>query len=134
MRVILASNRGTLMELGISPIVTSGRKFTHRPKKRLSLLSASQQIWPWVNTNGTISGQVHHPFESILVGIGMFTGGTGFDPWPYVSKHSTCLTAGMVMQLLAGSKLLEVDQSVKASCQLLFFFFETVTWQLYEVH
>jgi protein transport protein SEC61 subunit alpha len=24
MRVILASNRGTLMELGISPIVTSG--------------------------------------------------------------------------------------------------------------
>jgi len=25
-RVILASNRGTIMELGISPIITSGKK------------------------------------------------------------------------------------------------------------
>ena len=35
-------------------------------------------IWLWVKTNGTISGWVHHSFSSILVGIGMFTGGTGF--------------------------------------------------------
>ena len=31
-------------------------------------------IWLWVQTNSTI----FHPFYSILVGIGMFTGGTGF--------------------------------------------------------
>ena len=30
------------------------------------------------NRFGTILGQVHHPLLSILVGIGMFTGGTGF--------------------------------------------------------
>jgi preprotein translocase subunit SecY len=36
MRVILASNRGTLMELGISPIVTSVSKLpaTHRRSKK----------------------------------------------------------------------------------------------------
>ena len=34
--------------------------------------------WAWVNTNGTI---LHLPvLEPILVGIGMFTGGTGFCP------------------------------------------------------
>ena len=33
-------------------------------------------IWLWVKTNGTILGQAHHPFSSILAGIGMFTGGT----------------------------------------------------------
>ena len=27
MRLIMASNRGTLMELGISPIITSGERF-----------------------------------------------------------------------------------------------------------
>ena len=34
-------------------------------------------IWLWVKTNGTIFGLVHHQFWSILVGIGMFTRGTG---------------------------------------------------------
>ena len=34
--------------------------------------------WPWVKTNGTILGLVNSPpsLEPILVGIGMFTGGT----------------------------------------------------------
>ena len=34
--------------------------------------------WLWVRTNGTTLGQVHHPFWFILLGIGMFTGGTSF--------------------------------------------------------
>ena len=34
------------------------------------------KAWPWFKTNGTILGQVHYP-EPILVGIRMFTGGTG---------------------------------------------------------
>ena len=29
-------------------------------------------------------GKVHHPFESNLVGIAMFTGVRDFNPWPYV--------------------------------------------------
>ena len=35
-------------------------------------------MWLWVKTNGTILGQLNSPpiLEPILVGIGMFTGGT----------------------------------------------------------
>lgn len=72
MRVILASNRGTLMELGISPIVTSGPVAGMREAE--------------------LSMYVH-----------------------VRASPERVLLAGMVMQLLAGSKLLEVDQSQKDS-------------------
>ena len=39
--------------------------------------SSALQMWLWVKTNDTFWGRCH-PFCSILVGIGMFTGGTGF--------------------------------------------------------
>ena len=47
MRVILASNRGTLMELGISPIVTSGTSSaeeTEHPLLKKSLFFAAAEV------------------------------------------------------------------------------------------
>ena len=53
-----------------------------RPPTGPSAHLATPQL-AWVKTNGTILGWVHHPFQSLLVGIGMFTGGT-----IWVSTHS----------------------------------------------
>ena len=36
-----------------------------------------RHIWLWVKANGTILGEVDDPFQSILVGIGLLTGGSG---------------------------------------------------------
>lgn len=63
MRVILASNRGTLMELGISPIITSGMvmqllsgtkiiEVNHSVKEDKALFSAAQKLFAIVITIG----------------------------------------------------------------------------------
>jgi protein transport protein SEC61 subunit alpha len=45
MRVILASNRGTIMELGISPIITSGMVMQMLAGARLIEVRWSKQNW-----------------------------------------------------------------------------------------
>jgi protein transport protein SEC61 subunit alpha len=80
MRVILASNRGTLMELGISPIVTSVSKL---PANVIAVLKKKKK-------------KSKKSFYS----------------------PSSCCVQGLVMQLLAGSKIIEVDRNSKVDTAL----------------
>uniref|UniRef100_A0A915EDH5 Translocon Sec61/SecY plug domain-containing protein n=1 Tax=Ditylenchus dipsaci TaxID=166011 RepID=A0A915EDH5_9BILA len=64
LRVILASNRGTLMELGISPIVTSG----WRHSKERALFNGAQKLFGMVITVGqaivyVVSGMYGDPHD-----------------------------------------------------------------------
>ena len=73
--------RGRIGELQLKS-KTMSLKVTYDPMVAKSIMARNETrplvgIWLWVKTNGTILGEVHHPFlEPILVGIGMFTGGT----------------------------------------------------------
>jgi len=76
-RVILASNRGTLMELGISPIVTSGLimqllagakiiEVGDTPKDR-ALFNGAQKLFGMVITVGQVrKANLEHPGALIL--------------------------------------------------------------------
>ena len=59
---------------------------SRKKQKQMALGFLRSVKWPWFNTNGTILGVFGAPpiLEPMLVGIGMFTGGRGFDPQPNV--------------------------------------------------
>ena len=68
---------------GIPVLVTSSQVPPLQAPRKAETRHAAcdgSPIWLWVKTNGTISGVFGAPsiFKSILVGIGMFTGGAGF--------------------------------------------------------
>ncbi|RKP15780.1 Sec61, alpha subunit 2 [Rozella allomycis CSF55] len=73
MRLILASNRGTLMELGITPIVTSGMiiqllagagfiQVDHSIKEDRDLYNAAQKLFAMIMTLGQAVVQVVNGF------------------------------------------------------------------------
>uniref|UniRef100_A0A0E0ER54 Translocon Sec61/SecY plug domain-containing protein n=1 Tax=Oryza meridionalis TaxID=40149 RepID=A0A0E0ER54_9ORYZ len=168
MRVILASNRGTVMELGITPIVTSGmvmqllvgskiievdnsgftlsdpaaaaaaRSF-HSPRRRrrperwladFENCILSGPLWFSCQKYRVLIGKYHSEKNQLpLYGIHSTTGADPFY-WMRVilaSNRGTVMelgitpivTSGMVMQLLVGSKIIEVDNSVREDRALL---------------
>ncbi|VTJ86877.1 Hypothetical predicted protein [Marmota monax] len=153
MRVILASNRGTLMELGISPIVTSGLimqllagakiiEVGDTPKDR-ALFNGAQKCAPRPVSGRALLGGAGHLIqfkEKVLwTAITLFIflvccqiplfgimSSDSADPFYWMrvilaSNRGTLMelgispivTSGLIMQLLAGAKIIEVGDTPK---------------------
>ncbi|XP_033608957.1 protein transport protein Sec61 subunit alpha [Cryptotermes secundus] len=103
-RVILASNRGTLMELGISPIVTSGLIMQLLAGAKIIEVGDTPKDRALFNGAQKYSADPFYWIRVILASNRGTLMELGISP---------IVTSGLIMQLLAGAKIIEVGDTPK---------------------